>query len=733
VKSLPSSGSILLPTVQGASRSLLILLLSFLFLLTTPNLLAIHDTNQNGVSDLWEKKYNQGALYPTFTPTADPDGDGWTNLQEAAAGTDPANGKSPTGIVRPELTRTPAVYLSPATPGGPPQLLTPEVATITWPTVAGKQYTLLFSTDLAAGNWTAIGSPRIGESTEIGTSIPLTQPDGSTPGALFWRVTIADEDTDSDTLTNAEEAELGSRPYSSDGDNDGLSDIAELFTYHTNSNSPDTDGDGITDGDEIASDHDPLSNQSYPPRWNIALRTAHNGASGTKGRLISNWPPYFSQEIRYESIRVSTFSTWLATRPFPEQAPDNLLLPYENSRHWGGFTPSYRLVGIDAFGSLTQGRYWLQTKPASNVEIKRTFLKVTSSWRSTYSPVAEVFPPIVEKLEVTIPANSTASPHIDIMPPLNFPPGFYYYIDKEISLIPLDLDIVHPASGEVAEGSEDSSSAYVEKGRGGLVAIRRNSDTPLTKLVLRAVPGLTTTSKFRLNVESTLRSGHIKIWKDQACTQLVTSQQTEFDVGVETTLYLEGVDHGSVGDLKIIQEIKVGETWHQGDKVSIAVVHAEIEVVLRCFIPHKWTDSEPPLPIPVAIILVGIPPLPFVETSSTIAGDRQPYSVENYADEPLFRLSQMIVMTPYKELHGQVDITSKRDEKAAPLTEYYRKSEDIPAADQHADFGETLAVGAAPNWFFPPNPNPTANYTKAHRSGDVSKITGGFRLLANKS
>lgn len=296
----------------------------------------------------------------------------------------------------------------------------------------------------------------------------------------------------------------------------------------------------------------------------------------------------------------------------------------------------------------------------------------------------------------------------------------------EAFLIPVDLDIIHPATGEVAEGSEDSTSAFVEKGRCGLVAIRRNADTPLTKLVLRAVPNLPTTSKFRLDIDLTLSSGDIKVWKDQGCTQLVTSQQTEFDGGVETTLYLEGVKQGSGGDLKIIQEIKVGETWHQGDKVSIAVVHAEIEVVLRCFILHKWTDSEPPIPIPVAITYIGIFPnlIPVVETSSTIAGDRPEHSLKNYdAADVSFRLAQMLLMTPYKELHSQVDVTSKRRKKAALLTDYYRKSEDIPAADQGADFGETLVIGATPNWFFPPDPNPTANHANAHRSGDVSKIT----------
>ncbi len=225
--------------------------LPLIFLLTTQHLQAIHDTNQNGVSDLWEKKYNSGNLYSNFNPTADPDGDGWTNAQEAAAGTDPNTGAGLTGLVRPNITHTPALYLSPEEEGGQPALVPPEVMTITWPTVAGKKYTLLFSTDLTAGNWTAIGSPRIGEGTEIGTSIPLTQPDGSTPARLFWRVTISDVDTDSDTLTNAEEAELGSSPYSSDGDNDSLSDLAELFTYHTNPISRDSDGDGVSDPDEI--------------------------------------------------------------------------------------------------------------------------------------------------------------------------------------------------------------------------------------------------------------------------------------------------------------------------------------------------------------------------------------------------------------------------------------------------------------------------------------------------
>ena len=60
------------------------------------------DFNSNGMSDVWERFYNRanpGALFdpanPDHAPGADPDGDGWTNLQESVAGTDPFAGIPP--------------------------------------------------------------------------------------------------------------------------------------------------------------------------------------------------------------------------------------------------------------------------------------------------------------------------------------------------------------------------------------------------------------------------------------------------------------------------------------------------------------------------------------------------------------------------------------------------------------------------------------------------------------
>ncbi|MFA6528961.1 MAG: hypothetical protein WCT46_05490, partial [Candidatus Gracilibacteria bacterium] len=59
-------------------------------------------------------------------------------------------------------------------------------------------------------------------------------------------------DTDGDGLTDAEEYSYGGDPLKSDSDNDGVSDYDEVFSYQTDPNSWDTDGDGLSDAVEIS-------------------------------------------------------------------------------------------------------------------------------------------------------------------------------------------------------------------------------------------------------------------------------------------------------------------------------------------------------------------------------------------------------------------------------------------------------------------------------------------------
>jgi uncharacterized membrane protein/type II secretory pathway pseudopilin PulG len=67
---------------------------------------------------------------------------------------------------------------------------------------------------------------------------------------------IGEEDTDGDGLTDTQEVELGTDPENPDSDGDGLLDGDEVQRGSDPTN-PDTDGDGIPDGDEVQRGTDP--------------------------------------------------------------------------------------------------------------------------------------------------------------------------------------------------------------------------------------------------------------------------------------------------------------------------------------------------------------------------------------------------------------------------------------------------------------------------------------------
>ncbi len=98
------------------------------------------DDNLNGLSDIWEAAYPSGLV-----PGADIDGDGFTNLQEAAAGTNPHRSNSLQELR--EFT-----------------FETPGRFTHRWPTVAGIVYQPMVEIDMK--NWSPVGAPVIGTGEE---------------------------------------------------------------------------------------------------------------------------------------------------------------------------------------------------------------------------------------------------------------------------------------------------------------------------------------------------------------------------------------------------------------------------------------------------------------------------------------------------------------------------------------------------------------------------------------
>jgi hypothetical protein len=66
---------------------------------------------------------------------------------------------------------------------------------------------------------------------------------------------MPDTDDDNDGLRASEEADWGTDPNNPDSDGDGLLDGEEVNQYWTNPTNPDTDGDGLTDGAEVSIYH----------------------------------------------------------------------------------------------------------------------------------------------------------------------------------------------------------------------------------------------------------------------------------------------------------------------------------------------------------------------------------------------------------------------------------------------------------------------------------------------
>jgi len=183
------------------------ILISGIWVLASGFSFAILDNNTNGLSDIWEKAQNNGHLFSeTFDPETDSDSDGWNNAQEAAAGTDPFDPNPPDGLIRPTTEHVPAVI---GEENGIPVVITPEAIKIIWSSLAGKQYTLLFSPDLTQGSWLPVEDPFIANGGEVTYNFEINDAD-----KCFWRVAVTDVDTDGDGLTDYEEYQFGTHPAS---------------------------------------------------------------------------------------------------------------------------------------------------------------------------------------------------------------------------------------------------------------------------------------------------------------------------------------------------------------------------------------------------------------------------------------------------------------------------------------------------------------------------------------
>jgi len=236
------------------------------------------DTDGDGMTDGWEIMYGLNATKNDAND--DLDGDGLTNIEEWNLGTKPNDTDSDDDNLSDSEELT--YKTNPLNPDTDDDQLTDgkEITlgtNATNPDTDGDglldgQEVNIYHTNPLSNDTDNDGMP---DNWEIKYNLDPTNPNDASEDIDGDGLTNVEEykhgadptvkDTDGDGISDGDEAnKYGTDPSKKDTDGDGLDDYKEIFEYGTDPTNPDTDGDGYTDYFEIKSYTDPLDPNSNP-------------------------------------------------------------------------------------------------------------------------------------------------------------------------------------------------------------------------------------------------------------------------------------------------------------------------------------------------------------------------------------------------------------------------------------------------------------------------------------
>lgn len=462
----------------------------------------------------------------------------------------------------------------------------------------------------------------------------------------FYVVLNALDDLNQDGVPDGVAAQHGVNPLNdvtqTDTDGDGLTDEQEIV-LGTDPTKIDTDGDGASDAEEVAAGSDPNTplglpgvtlafyeefiNQPndgtnggnhylYQQQWGSHLyesnRTVYaqpsNGEVGYTS--VNNWPMQFGMVLAGVTTtwtdlvgggRANIDTTTNVSPPIYMRPFDGLLRneTIDGTRYTS--TPQITTLGV----STNSQRAYLFTLTAyTNGGALSSYTGITIKGKGLDA---------LGRVVVTLPDNTRQT----ITP--SFPAGWSNVTYYPPSVQVLDMDVIHPVTGELAEADEAK--------RGGLVAVRRSFNSPVTVLRLHGLSELAG-SDYRLD----WTSANIRIWRDADRTLPVISGGTTFPADQETDVYLEGLSKSaSEKDVMVNMRVTVGGVQSLAAQVPLTIVDAEFIAILRIFIPYDW---------------VKIPNLS--EFADVVAkGDNRDYAPDLSGTH---RIKQTSIITPYPEL-----------------------------------------------------------------------------------